>query len=175
MFKVIGITVVVAAAAVLVTAAFQPSRFQVQRSVTIAAPPERIFALISDFRRWDAWSPYEKLDPAMKRRFSGAERGAGAVYQWEGNAKAGKGRMEIVSAPAPSQVTIKLDFLKPFEAHNVATFALEPHGGTTSVTWAMDGPTPYVGKIIHLFVDMNRLVGQDFETGLANLKTIAER
>ena len=159
----------------LVTAAFQPSHFQVRRSATISAPPERIFGLISDFHRWDAWSPYEKLDPAMRRRFSGADRGVGSVYQWEGNSKAGKGRMEIVEAPAQSRVAIKLDFEKPFEAHNVATFTLEPRGATTDVTWSMDGPTPYVGKIIHLFVDMDRLVGRDFETGLANLKAAAER
>ena len=175
MFKVIGITVAVAVTAVLVTAAFQPNRFQVRRSAAISAPPERIFGLISDFRRWDAWSPYEKLDPAMRRSFSGADHGVGSVYQWEGNSKAGKGRMEIVEAPAPSRVAIKLDFLKPFEAHNVATFTLEPNGGSTKVTWSMDGPTPYPGKIIHLFFDMERLVGRDFETGLANLKTVAER
>ena len=175
MFKVIGITVAVAVTAVLVTAAFQPNRFQVRRSATISAPPERIFGLISDFRRWDAWSPYEKLDPAMRRSFSGADHGVGSVYQWEGNSKAGKGRMEIVDAPAPSRVAIKLDFLKPFEAHNVATFTLEPKVASTKVTWSMDGPTPYPGKIIHLFFDMERLVGRDFETGLANLKTVAER
>ena len=174
MFKVIGIVVVVAIAAVLVAAGFQPDRFQVQRSATINAPPDRIFTLINDFHRWNSWSPYEKLDPAMRRTYAGAERGMGAVYEWEGNSKVGKGRMEITDAAAPSEVAVKLDFLEPFEAHNVATFTLAPAGGGTNVTWAMDGPTPYVGKIIHLFVDMNRMVGKDFETGLANLKTAAE-
>ncbi len=175
MFKVIGIIVVVAIAAVLVAAAFQPDRFQVRRTATIDAPPDRIFALISDFRRWSSWSPYEKLDPRMQRSYSGADSGVGSVYEWAGNAKAGQGRMEITRAPVPSEVAIKLDFVKPLEAHNVATFTLEPRGGATNVTWTMDGPTPYVGKIVHLFVDMDRLVGRDFETGLANLKTIAER
>ena len=174
MFKVIGIIVVVAVAGVLVAAGFQPDRFQVQRTATINAPPDRIFTLISDFHRWNSWSPYEKLDPAMRRTYTGAERGTGAVYEWEGNSKVGKGRMEITDAAAPSAVAVKLDFLAPFEAHNVATFTLAPAAGGTNVTWAMDGPTPYVGKIFHLFVDMNRMVGKDFETGLANLKTAAE-
>ena len=175
MFKAIGTIVVLGIAAVLVAAAFQPSHFQVRRSATVNAAPERISAMITDFHQWGRWSPYERLDPAMRRRYSGADRGVGAVYEWEGNSKAGQGRMEIVRAAKPSEVAIQLHFLKPFEAHNVATFTLEPRGGSTEVTWSMDGPTPYVGKIIHLFVDMDRLVGRDFETGLANLKTVAER
>jgi uncharacterized protein YndB with AHSA1/START domain len=175
MLKAIGITVATAIGAVLVTATFQPDRFEVSRSTTIAAPPERIFGLISDFHRWQAWSPYEKLDPAMRRRFSGPEQGAGAVYQWEGNSKAGKGRMTILQAPSPTKVAIRLDFEQPLETHNVATFTLTPTGRSTTVTWAIAGPTPYLGKVIHLFLDMDRLVGRDFETGLANLKTIAER
>jgi uncharacterized protein YndB with AHSA1/START domain len=174
MFKVIGSIVVVLVAGVLVAAAFQPDRFQVKRSSIIDAPPERIYALISDFHRWRSWSPYEQLDPGMRRTYSGAERGAGSVYEWAGNSKAGQGRMEITRAPQPSEVAIKLDFIEPIEAHNVATFTLEPRGGATTVTWVMDGATPYVGKIIHLFLDMDRLVGKDFETGLANLKAVAE-
>jgi uncharacterized protein YndB with AHSA1/START domain len=175
MLKAIGMTVATAIGAVLVTAAFQPDRFAVSRSSTIAAPPERIFGLISDFHRWQAWSPYERLDPAMRRRFSGPAQGAGAVYEWDGNAKAGKGRMTILAAASPARVAIRLDFEKPLETQNVATFTLEPHGGSTTVTWAMEGPTPYLGKVIHLFLDMDRLVGRDFDTGLAKLKTLAER
>jgi hypothetical protein len=175
MLKTIGIIVVVALAAVLVSAAFQPDTFRVQRATTIDAPAEKIFGHISDFHRWGSWSPWEKMDPAMKRSYSGADSGAGAVYEWQGNSKVGQGRMEITEAPAPSKVAIKLDFLKPFEAHNVATFTLEPQGGATKVTWAMDGPTPYPAKVMHLFFNMDRMVGKDFETGLANLKTIAER
>jgi uncharacterized protein YndB with AHSA1/START domain len=175
MFKLIGITAAGAVAAVLVTAAFQPSRFEVRRTTTINAPPDRIYALLTDFRRWDQWSPYERLDPAMQRRYSGSSRGAGAVYEWEGNARAGKGRMEITEAHGPSEVAIQLDFQKPLEAHNVASFTLEPRGRSTAVTWSMRGPTPYVGKVIHLFFDMDRVVGEDFEAGLANLKAVAER
>jgi uncharacterized protein YndB with AHSA1/START domain len=174
MLKVIGTIVAAGVAGVLVAAAFQPSHFQVRRSTTIAASPERIYPLLNDFHQWSRWSPYERLDPAMQRRYSGAARGVGAVYEWKGNSKAGQGRMAITSAPAPSAVAIQLDFLQPLEAHNVASFTLEPRGGSTEVTWSMDGPTPYVGKIIHLFVDMDRLVGKDFETGLANLKAAVE-
>jgi uncharacterized protein YndB with AHSA1/START domain len=175
MLKTIGIIVVVALIALLVTAAFQPDTFRVQRATRIAAPPEKIFALINDFHRWGSWSPYEKLDPDMKRSFSGADSGTGAVYEWAGSSKAGQGRMEIIEAPAPSKVAIKLDFLKPFEAHNVATFTLEPQDGGTNVTWAMDGPSPYMFKVMHLFFNMDRMVGRDFETGLSNLKALAER
>ena len=175
MLKTIAIILAVAVAAILVSAGFQPDTFRVQRATSIDAPPEKVFALISDFHRWGSWSPYEKMDPGMKRTYSGADSGQGAVYEWQGNSKVGQGRMEILEAPAPSRVAIKLDFLKPFEAHNVATFRLEPRGGATNVTWAMDGPTPYMAKVIHLFLDMDRMVGKDFETGLANLKTVAER
>jgi uncharacterized protein YndB with AHSA1/START domain len=175
MLKTIGLIVAVALLALLVTAGFQPDSFRVQRATRIDAPPEKIFAYINDFHRWESWSPYEKLDPDMKRSFSGADSGTGAVYEWAGSSKVGQGRMEITEAPAPSKVAIKLDFLKPFEAHNVATFTLEPQGGATNVTWAMDGPTPYMAKVIHLFVSMDRMVGRDFETGLSNLKAVAER
>src|SRR6185436_10207445 len=128
-----------------------------------------------DFNRWGAWSPYEKKDPAMKRTFSGAPAGQGAVYEWEGDQNVGKGRMEIVESVQPSKIAIKLDFFKPFEAHNIAEFTLEAQGGSTNVTWAMHGPSPYLAKVMHVFFDMERMVGKDFETGLANLKTISEQ
>jgi carbon monoxide dehydrogenase subunit G len=174
MLKTIGLIVLVALVALLVTAGFQPDTFRVQRATRIDAPPEKIFAYINDFHRWESWSPYEKLDPDMKRSFSGADSGTGAVYEWEGNSKVGQGRMEITEA-APSRTAIKLDFLKPMQAHNVATFTLEPQGGATNVTWAMDGPSPYMAKVMHLFFNMDRMVGRDFETGLSNLKAVAER
>jgi uncharacterized protein YndB with AHSA1/START domain len=172
--RTIAIIVAVLIAAVLVSAAFQPDSFRVQRTTSINAPPEKVYPLLSDFHRWSSWSPYEKLDPQMKRTYGGAASGAGAVYEWEGNSKVGKGRMEITDAPAPSRVSIKLDFLKPMQAHNVATFTLEPRDGATTVTWSMDGRTPYLAKVLHLFFNMDRMVGRDFETGLANLKTAAE-
>jgi hypothetical protein len=172
--KVIGTLIVLAVVVVLVLAAREPDHFRVQRSASIAAPPDRIFPLIDDFHRWGTWSPYEHKDPDMKRTYSGAASGRGAVYEWAGNSSVGSGRMEIVESSAPSKVAIKLDFLKPFEGHNVATFTMEPAGGATNVTWVMDGPTPFVGKIMHVFINMDRMVGTDFEAGLTNLKTAAE-
>jgi uncharacterized protein YndB with AHSA1/START domain len=175
MFKIIGIVIAIVIAAVLIFAATKPDTFRVQRAASINAPPEKVFALVSDFRRWDAWSPWEKKDPAMKRTFGPATSGKGAVYAWEGNKEVGQGRMEIAEAVPPSKVAIKLDFSKPFEAHNLVEFTLEPTGDATNVTWAMRGDTPYFAKIIHVFLDVDSMVGKDFETGLANLKVAAEK
>lgn len=161
-------------AIVLILAAAKPDTFHVERATSIAAPPERIFPLISDFRNWRSWSPFEKLDPAMKRTLTGAESGKGAVYEWRGNGKAGQGRMEIAAA-SPSKIAIDLQFLKPFKAHNLAEFRLEPQDGSTKVTWTMDGKSPFVAKIMQTFFNMDRTIGKDFETGLANLKNIAEK
>lgn len=171
---VIAVLVVVPLAAVLILAATKPDTFRVERATSIKAPAEKIFPLIADFHGWGAWSPYEKLDPAMKRTFSGAANGKGAVYEWDSDGKAGKGRMEITDAPAPSKVAIKLDFFKPFEAHNIAEFTLEPKGDSTNVTWAMHGPNLYIGKVMSIFFNMDSMIGKDFETGLANMKALAE-
>ena len=175
MLKTIGIVVVVLIAAILAFAATKPDTFRVQRGATIKAPPEKIFPLLNDFQRWEAWSPWEKKDPAMKRTFSAVSSGKGAQYAWEGNREVGQGRMEIAESVPPSSLAIKLDFLKPFEAHNRVEFTLEPKGEATNVTWAMQGDTPYLAKIVHVFLNMDKLVGNDFEAGLANLKTVAEK
>lgn len=175
MFKIIAIVVVVLIGTVLAFAATKPDTFRVQRETSIKAPPEKIFALITDFRNWESWSPYEKRDPAMKRTLSGTSSGKGAVYEWAGDSNVGAGRMEIMDAPSPSRVVIKLDFSKPFEAHNIAEFTLEPKGDATSVTWAMHGPNPYFAKVMHTFFSMDSMVGKDFEAGLANLKAITEK
>ncbi len=162
--------------AVLVLAALKPDSFTLSRSLAINAPPERIFPLIGSFRNWARWSPWEKLDPDLKRSYGGPEAGLGSVYAWEGKGKAGQGRMEIVEAAEPSRLALNLDFIKPFEAHNHVTFALEPAGGgATTVTWTMTGPTPFIAKIIHVFVDMDRVLGDDFAKGLAEMKAAAER
>ncbi|MEA2781347.1 MAG: hypothetical protein QOK29_2891 [Rhodospirillaceae bacterium] len=170
----VALLLVVVIAAVLGLAANRPDTFRVQRATTIKAPPETIFALINDFHRFGDWSPYEKLDPGMKRTYSGSASGRGAAYAWESNGKAGAGRMEIADTSPPSAVTINLDFTKPLEAHNIVEFHLEPQGDSTNVTWAMHGPAPYIAKVMHLLFDMDSMVGKDFETGLANLKTISE-
>lgn len=174
MFKKLGIGVVVLLAALFGFAATKPDTFQVERTASINAPPEEISALISDFHGWSAWSPYEQMDPTMERTFSGAANGQGAVYEWAGNSKAGAGRMEITES-TPSRIAIQLDFTKPFESRNIAEFTLEPRGDATSVTWAMHGPNHYLGKVMGIFFNMDSMVGSDFETGLANLKAIAEK
>ena len=175
MFKKIAIVIAVLIAGVLIFAATKPDTFSIQRAASIKAPPEKVFALINDFKRWDAWSPWEKKDPAMKRTFGAVTSGKGATYAWDGNKDVGQGSMEIVESSAPGKVALKLDFVKPFEAHNLVTFTLEPKGDATNVTWAMEGPTPYFAKIIHVFLDMDSMVGKDFEAGLAGLKAIAEK
>lgn len=175
MFKIIAIAVVVLISAVLAFAATKPDTFRVQREASIKAPPEKIFALINDFRNWGAWSPYEKRDPAMKRTLSGAPSGKGAVYEWAGDSSIGTGRMEIMDAPSPSKVLINLDFIKPFEAHNIAQFTLEPKGDATNVTWSLHGPSPYLSKVMQIFFSMDNMIGKDMEAGLVNLKAITEK
>ncbi len=155
-------------------ASAKPDNFQVERTASIGASPERVFACIDDFRNWAAWSPWEKLDPAMNKNFSGAGRGRGAVYKWSGNSRAGEGRMEILESSLPRHIGIKLDFIKPFEGHNTCDFTLSPDGAKTNVTWAMTGPSPFMMKVMRVFVDMDKMVGKDFEAGLANLKSVTE-
>ena len=174
-FKVVCISFGVLVAAILLLAATRPGRFRVERTTSIKAPPEKIFPLINEFRRWSSWSPYEKLDPAMKRAYSGATDGKGAVYEWDSQGNAGAGRMEITEVSQPSKVTINLDFLRPFTAHNIAEFTLDSQGDSTNVTWAMHFPNPYIAKLMSLFISMDRMVGKDFEVGLANLKAITEK
>jgi uncharacterized protein YndB with AHSA1/START domain len=175
MFVIAAIVVVLLIAVLLCIAATKPNTFRVERATSIQAPPEKIFPLINDFHGWSSWSPWEKVDPAMKRTHSGAAKGQGAVYEWDGNNKVGKGRMEITEVSPPNKVTIKLDFLKPFEGHNVAEFTLAPRGSSTDVTWAMHGPSRFLAKVIQVFVSMDRMMGKQFETGLANMKAAAEK
>jgi hypothetical protein len=171
--KKIVLVLIAVVAVILGYAATKPDTFSVQRSITINAPPEKIAPLLDDFHQWGAWSPWEKLDPAMKRTHSGAARGKGAVYAWEGNSQAGAGRMEVLDASA-AHVGIQLDFLKPFASHNTAEFKLEPNGNSTKVTWIMNGPNLYIGKVMSVFMSMDKMIGKDFEAGLANLKARAE-
>ena len=174
-FLTVALILVVGIAGVLIFAATKPDVFRVARSTSIKAAPDKIFPLINEFRNWASWSPYEHRDPAMKRTYSGAESGKGAIYEWNGNSNVGAGRIEITDTTPPSKVMINLDMLKPFEAHNNVVFTLEPKGETTSVTWAMSGPVPYFAKIMHVFMNVDRMVGTDFEAGLANMKAVAEK
>ncbi len=178
MFEVIVIIAVVLAiaiAAVLVFAATKPDTLRVQRSMAINAPPERIFPLIADFHQWPHWSPYEHKDPAMKRTYDGAERGKGAIYTWDGNKNVGSGRMEILEAEAPQKIVIKLDFFTPIEGHNTAEFTMLPQGNGTQVTWLMHGPARFVTKLFQVVMNLDNMIGKDFEAGLANLKRITEK
>jgi hypothetical protein len=178
MFEIIAIIAIVLAIAiaiVLILAATKPDTFSVQRATAVRAPPETIFSLINDFHRWGTWSPYENKDPAMKRSYSGADSGKGAVYGWEGNKNVGSGRMEILDASAPSKIVIKLDFFTPFEGHNTAEFTMLPQGDATSVTGLMHGPAPFMSKVMQVFMNMDNMIGKDFEMGLANLKRLTEK
>ena len=175
MIKKIAFVFVGLVVALLAYATTRPDTLHVQRSATIKAPAEKIFPMINDLYTWNTWSPYDKIDPSMKKTYGGAASGVGAVYEWDGNNQVGRGRMEITSTAPSSKVTIKLDFIKPFEGHDVAAFTLVPQGDSTQVTWTMDGPSPFLGKLIGVFMNMDTMIGGDFEKGLANLKTLAER
>ena len=175
MIKTIALLVVLAVGLVLLLAAFKPDRFRVERRRHIEAPPEKVFALINDFHRWGEWSPWEKLDPALQRTYEGPAAGVGAVYGWQGNKKVGQGRMEILSAAPPTALAIQLDFIKPISARNTAEFTLTPQGGGTDVTWAMHGPSPFMSKVMQVFMSMDAMVGKDFEAGLANMQAAAEK
>jgi hypothetical protein len=172
--KVVLISLAVAIAGLLIYAATRPDSFRIERSAAIRGKPEQIFPLINDFRRWTAWSPWEKIDPLLKRTYSGAESGKGAAYAWEGNSKVGAGSMEITESAPSVRIVLKLDFIKPFEGHNVTEFTLAPGAqGETMVTWVMSGPSPYISKLMGIFFNMDRMIGGQFEQGLANLNAAA--
>ncbi|MGQ7815079.1 SRPBCC family protein [Metapseudomonas furukawaii] len=175
MFKASLAIIVVAILGVLGYAAISPDHFRIERTASIAAPPEKVFPLINDFQQWPAWSPWEKIDPTLKRSYSGPQAGVGAVYAWQGNNEVGTGRMEITGSQPVSKVEIKLDFQMPFEAHNTAEFTLNPENGGTRVTWVMYGPSPYTHRLMQVFFDMDDMVGSRFDQGLANLKAAAEQ
>jgi uncharacterized protein YndB with AHSA1/START domain len=179
MFEILAIIIVVLAIAiaiVLVLAATKPDTFSVQRAAAVKAPPEKIFPLINDFHQWGTWSPWEGKDPGMKRTYSGTASGRGAVYAWDGNKNVGSGRMEILDASSPSKIVINLDFFKPFEAHNTAEFTVVPQGdGATNINWVMHGPAPFMSKIMQVFMNIDKMVGKDFEIGLSNLKNLTEK
>jgi uncharacterized protein YndB with AHSA1/START domain len=168
----IGVAALVAVLAVVV--ALQSATFRIERKATIAAPDSVVFALVNDFHKWNAWSPWANLDPAMKESHEGPPAGAGASYSWVGDRKVGEGRMTITESTPSSLIRIKLEFLKPFPATNVAEFTFTPAGDQTTVTWAMTGHKNFMVKALHLVMNMDKMVGPDFEKGLAQLKTAAE-
>lgn len=172
---IIAVILAIAVAVVLVLAATKPGTLRVQRSITIKAPAEQIFPLIADFHLWRRWSPYEEKDPAMKRTYAGAEHGKGAVYAWDGDKNVGSGRMEILETSAPSKIVIQLDFFTPFEGHNTAEFTMLPQGDVTHLTWTMSGCSNFMAKLMQVFMNLDKMIGKDFEVGLANLKKLTEK
>ena len=168
----IGLAIVIVIFVVFV--ALQPSHYRVERSATMNAPAPVVFAQVNDFHKWNAWSPWAKLDPGMKQTFEGAPAGTGAVYKWAGNSEVGEGQMTIKESHASDLIKIKLDFLKPFAATSDTVFTFTPEGNQTKVTWTMDGEKNFIAKAFHLFMNIDKMVGGDFEKGLAQMKTVAE-
>jgi uncharacterized protein YndB with AHSA1/START domain len=174
MFKKILIGLAVIVVVLVVIVALQPSEFRVVRSATISAPPPAVFAEVNDFHKWEAWSPWAKLDPAAKNSFDGPAAGTGAIFNWSGNNEVGEGRMTITESRPSDLIRIKLDFTKPFEATNTTEFTFKPEGNQTVVTWSMFGTNNFVAKAFCLFNSMDKMVGGQFEKGLASMKSIAE-
>ncbi|HTM80507.1 SRPBCC family protein [Asticcacaulis sp.] len=179
MIMLIIILVLAALLTFLFVVVSKPNHFRMQRSVTINAPAQTVYGHIDDFRQWKDWSPWEQLDPELKRTFSGETSGVGAVYDWQGNGKAGQGRMTIREAAPAHRLLINLDFIKPIAATNSAEFLLQPVSGSggedTVVTWAMFGPSPFMSKLMGTVMNMDDLIGKDFERGLENLKRLSEK
>ncbi len=172
LYGIVAIVLIIAIFCVVV--AMQPARYTVERSATINAPAPAVFAQVNDFHKWQAWSPWEKLDPNMKKEFSGAAAGNGAVYSWVGNDQVGEGRMTITESHPSDLIKIKLEFIKPWAATNATDFTFTPQGNQTNVKWTMVGEKNFIAKAIMMFMDMDKMVGTDFEKGLAQMKTVAE-
>lgn len=174
MIKIILLVLAATVVLILVLATFQPAEFRVTRSATLAAPALAVFSEINDFHRWQAWSPWEKMDPNLKRTFEGPASGMGSIYSWEGNKKVGSGRMTIAASLPSELIRIRLEFLKPWESTCVTEFTFGREGSGTLVTWTMSGPNSFMAKLINVFTSMDKMIGSDFEKGLANLKSAVE-
>ncbi|MBL0727978.1 SRPBCC family protein [Piscinibacter sp. HJYY11] len=171
----VAVVLVLAVGALLAVAATKPDTFRFERSITINAGPDKIHPLINDMQRFNTWNPYNKKDPAMKTTYRGPQSGPGAAYDFDGNGEVGKGTISIIEPSGPSTVSMRLDMKAPMEASNLIDFTLRPTGNATQVTWAMHGPTPFIAKVMHTLIDMDKMLGKDFDAGLADLKALAER
>jgi hypothetical protein len=174
MLKKILIVLAVVVAALVIIVALQPSEFRVARSATISAPAPVVFAQVNDFHKWEAWNPWGKIDPAMKQSYAGALAGTGAIYTWAGNKEVGAGRMTIIESRPNDLIRIKLEFFKPFAGTSIAEFTFKPEGNQTAATWSMAGDNNFMAKAVHLFMNMDKMVGDQFDKGLAQLKSVAE-
>ena len=173
MISIIIAVIVALVILLIIVAANKPDAFRIERQITINAAPEKIFSIINDFHKWTLWSPWEKMDPDMSRTYSGSDAGVGSIYEWSGNKKVGQGRMQLVEAEAFTRIFILLEFIKPFAAKNTAEFVLQAQGENTKVTWAMEGKHQFISKVMCTFMNMDKMVGKDFEEGLRNLQRIA--
>jgi hypothetical protein len=174
MLKIILIALAVIIVAFVIVVALQPKEFRVARSATMSAPPSAVFAQVNDFHKWQPWNPWGKIDPAMKQTYEGAPAGVGAIYTWVGNNEVGEGRMTITESRPSELIGVKLEFFKPFAATNTAEFTFKPEGNQTAVTWSMFGEKNFMAKAIHLFISMDKMIGGQFEKGLADMKAVAE-
>lgn len=168
----LGIVTIIAIFAIVV--ALQPAEYKVSRSATFDAPPEVVYAHLNDFHKWEAWSPWAKLDPSAKNSFEGPESGAGSIFKWSGNDEIGEGKMEILESKPGESVKIKLEFVRPMADVCDTDFALKAEGKQTVVTWTMAGKKDYVSKAVCMFMNMDKMIGGDFEKGLGNIKSIVE-
>jgi len=174
MLKIILISLAVIVIVSVVIVALQPSEFHVARSTTISAPPAAVFAQVNDFHKWEAWNPWGKIDPAMKQGYDGAPAGIGAIYTWAGNNEVGEGRMTITESRPNDLIRVKLEFFKPFAGNSIAEFTFKPEANQTAVTWSMTGQNNFMAKAIHLFMNMDKMIGGQFEKGLAEMKSVVE-
>ncbi len=174
MLKNILITVAIIISVLAVVVALQPAEFRVARSAIMSAPAQVVYAQVEDLRKWEAWNPWQKIDPAMKLTFAGPATGPGASYSWVGNNQVGEGRLTIIESRPNDLVRIKLEFMKPFAATNTAQFTFKPEGDKTAVTWSMQGNNNFIAKALHLVMNMDKMVGGQFEKGLADMKLVAE-
>src|SRR5882724_8090568 len=174
MLQIILIAFAVIVVVLVSIVALQPSDFRVARSATISAPPPAVFAQVNDFHKWEAWNPWGKIDPAMKQTYEGAPAGVGAIYTWVGNKNVGEGRMTLTESRPSDLIRIKLEFFKPFAGTNIAEFTFKPEGNQTAVTWSMAGKNNFMAKAIHLFMNMDKMIGGQFEKGLASMKSVVE-
>src|SRR5262245_22831488 len=172
---IIAAVIAVLVIGLVVIAALQPSTFRVTRSAVMAAPPAAVFEQVNDFHKWRDWSPYDKRDPAMHRTYEGPQAGNGASYAWNGNNDVGEGRSTIIESRPNEVIRIKLEFLRPFKGISTAAFTFQPQGNQTAVTWSLIGNHNFIAKAIGLFLNMDKMIGGDFEQGLSNLKGVVER
>ena len=174
MLELILIALAVIVVVFLIIVAMQPAQYRVARSATVTAPPQAVFAQVNDFHKWEAWNPWGKIDPAMKLNYEGAPAGTGAIYTWIGNKEVGEGRMTLIESRPSDLIRIKMEFFKPFAGNSIAEFTFKPEGNQTAVTWSMTGEKNFMAKAIHLFTNMDKMIGGQFEKGLAQMKSVAE-